>query len=263
MKSVYLLWLVLLLISISSCDNPQPPIEPDSSAEYAVIKIDSALFNNIIVSPILRSISWGEHTKYNTVLVYNEDTLALPNTQAYENGYNPHDGMIKFFQDHLKLTGTSPYIQLEGGYAIVDWKWRTYHPIAADWIYITIDSHKLPDGYSPYWRYNENEKFYLLDKKWSELTDLREMWLTAEVDLFNRPEIIYISIEKIDSYRGESSGVITDGLKLSKVYREYLDNGINACNTLISKYDSLETIFVETLNEMIRKNVLDSYSMVY
>ena len=268
MKKIIKTYCICLLCAVfTSCNTSNSPTmgneETAILSEYAVIKLDESYRNKILVSPLLHSLIKNQKTNYVTFLSYSKDTLVLPNTQ-FDKAMHLNNVMVDFFQDQLKLTGTSPYISLEGGYVIVDWKWRHFHPIAADRIYaISDDLEQDYMSYSPYPNYNNgaisNEKFYLLDKTWSELDNLRNVWSVDVGKLITKPIVRYITIDKLDKYRRDSDNVKITGLQLYDAYKKSKE-GTDVCNKFIARGDSLEAIYVETLNKMIKAGDFETFS---
>lgn len=257
-----LLGVVAMFLCIS-CSNLPPVIDDEPMwAEIAIIKLDESQLHKTMVSPFLYTIERDKD--YYTVLSYSTDSLFIVNSQV-QDGLWEKD-LVRFAQDKLHILGTNPYIVLNNGYAVVNWRWRQFHPIAADWIHINgSDSTQHIYQYSPYPGYNNgmttNEQFYLLDERWEGLTDLHHIWSSKDGQLIEKPEIRYVQIRKLDAYRKDTidpnllTGDIQkwEFLPIAKCY--------NTTGALLDEYtqlyDSIENVYVSVLNDIIKDEKFD------
>lgn len=259
MKKSFLFF--ILMIILYSCTTINSPQEPTVLTEYALIKMDDSLLNKIIVSPLLDSVCRDYSNYTETVLFYNTDTLCLSNSQVSQ--YVSSE-LIDFANQHLGIIGTNPYTKLDNGYVLVNWKWKHFHPMVADWIVANHINKKLEYYYSPNPNYNNgrvlNEKFYLIDEQWGNITNISWIWSISKRIELQRKEIRYISIKALDEYRGSQSA-----MQRGEYYMNVL-NAFSLYSSDIKKYkeyiilcDSMENIYINTLNKMIRNNDFDKY----
>ena len=251
---------------IDPFENEERPDEALYS-ELALIKITPEMQTRIFVAPVVDSIVkpryWREYLgdgKWNTGemwhgdSLYYSDSLALCNTQFYP------DPVIAFAQEQLAIIGTNPYILLDNGYALIDWRWSYFHPLAGDFIQARYFQPLAGSEYctNPYY-YNgslANEQYYLLRTSWSELQDLKTVWQMNEGTLIATPEIRYIRLKSIEEY--DKSNPVWKGKSISRrhssafnaqrLYEKDAEQGL----TYVQDCNELQEAFVEVINEIIR-----------
>ena len=248
MKNANLL-LIVFLIAFISCNNRLPDEgsgDEPVSGNITIIKMDKDMQEKILVSPIIRSVYMNE--KYNNQINYDENLLSLSN--VVNNGE-----FLSFVDEHFNIVGTSPYIPLSNDYVMVTWRWRDFHPIATSYL-------KASDGSSctnHIVRLTDGEQFYLLNNKWKELADLQTQWNKSDGQIINSIEIKRILINKLDKYRSTSSGIsklgeLTFTIKGAWFAYRYENGSIDAVNRYVAQCDSLESIYIETIKEIIEKD---------
>lgn len=268
---------VLLIFSFAvvlcSCDrsnNPSP--DPDSAvnAQLAIIKLSQEMQGRIFVSPIVDSIVVDyQNPVPNLNTLYYSDKLVL---------FNPtkQDSLLaEFAQSKLKLVGTNPYILLQNGYAIIDWKWMNFQPLSGAFrrvLYSSpqIYSHKrAQESYSTNFYYLngslENEKYYLLYVQWHELTDLASIWGLSAGEQIDKPEIRYINLKDIEGYGAYQKSFQTlypyfeDLLSLYNIFAQ----NETTFDQYVEDLDKMQSAYVQTLNQMINNNDFETWSRVY
>ena len=248
--------------------------------ELAIVKLTPEMQEHVFVTPIVDHIRKLEYIRKDSTdgktytwdawhggdsLIYT-DTLSLCNTQFGQL-------YVAFAQQQLGLTGTSPYIMLENGYAIIDWKWSLFHALSGE----TIQTRNwMPLGGNHYstnsYYYNgtlANEEYYLLSIKWEELKDITSVWKVEEGTKIDKPEIKYITLKKLEEY-GQAE------LSYMDIYNKYMASDLNlhyaqmkySNNTeegeaFINDVDRLQSFYVETLNKMIENNDIEKYEIIH
>ena len=260
-KNLHFIALVCGVIALAACKNTNPPEqnpEQNLGVQLAVIKITPEIQNRIFVSPVVDSITI-DYQDYNLGTLYYGDSLALCNTHF------KMQKEVAFAQQKMQITGTNPYILLENGYAVIDWKWGLFHPLSGEYIKPLY----WPEGtqmYSinPYYNNGAltNEEYYLLNTDWSDLKDLTLVWKKGEGTRIEKPEICYINVSKIEEY-GHSDishndlreDFKTSELSLNKAY-SLSNESADKCDAYIKFCNDLQACYVKILNEMITNNNL-------
>lgn len=268
---------VLLIFSFAvvlcSCDrsnNPSPDPDPAVNAQLAIIKLSQEMQGRIFVSPIVDSIVVDyQNPVPNLNTLYYSDKLVL---------FNPtkQDSLLaEFAQSKLNLVGTNPYILLQNGYAIIDWKWMNFQPLSGAFrrvLYSSpqIYSHKrAQESYSTNFYYLngslENEKYYLLYVQWHELTDLASIWSLSAGEQIDKPEIRYINLKDIEGYGAYQKSFQTlypyfeDLLSLYNIFAQ----NETTFDQYVEDLDKMQSAYVQTLNQMINNNDFETWSRVY
>lgn len=259
-KSInYYLLSVLCFVSVS-CNNINP-LEPEPLPErkLAIVKLSSEMLNRIFVSPVVDSA----YTAGNNITLFYGNVLVLNNPTKDDLEF------AEFTQSKLKIVGTTPYLRLDNGYAIIDWKWAQFHPLSGE-NRRPMHYDERPStciAYSTNRFYNiqiTNEKYFLLGTNWNELTSLTTQWELAEGMPIEIPEVRYIDCIKIEEYGNYKNGLkelqkkyhISRIYDLSMLYSKSEEDGkqfIEECNILQSSY-------VETLNLMIKNNDFEKWT---
>ena len=178
---IYLLSVFVLVLIFVSCNNSNPPYtegEDLPSEQVVLIKMTPELQEHVFVSPIVDSVIITDINSYYCYKLFYGDGLVLCNPNKADSIY------ADFIQSQFKLLGTSPYILLEGGFAIIDWKWRNFHPLFGAWRGIRAhDAHIVEYRYDYVTLYTTNanyangaianEEYYLLPIHWNEIKDLK------------------------------------------------------------------------------------------
>lgn len=259
-----------LCLSCRVVDPPEYEAQPDEAlySELALIKVTPEMLDYIFVAPVVDSIVkpryWREYMgdgKWNTGemwhgdSLYYSDSLALCNTQFYP------DPVIAFAQEQLAITGTNPYILLDNGYAIIDWRWSYFHPLAGEAIQARYFQPLAGIRYcTNQYYYNgtlANEQYYLLRTSWSELQDLTTVWRMNEGTLVATPDIRYIRLKNIEEYDNsnplwkEKGGIRrrhSSAFDAQRLYEKDPEKGL----TYVQDCNELQEAFVEVINEIIR-----------
>ena len=265
------LWLIVFVVIIAACNEnqPEPREKPDTDikVQLALIKLSPEMKDYVFVSPIVDSCV-VDYSKLNLNTLYYGEGLVLCNPTKQDSI------LAEFAQSQLKIIGSYPYIVLDNGYAIIDWKWSRFQPLSGDFRSTLFHSPQIYDnkraqsGYSTNFYYLNgtlaNEEYYLLPIKWQELTDLMAMWPMQEGRQISKPEVLYINLEDIEKYGKyqDSYRQYFDENCLQKMYIQYSGDPDNFDAT-VKKYDSFQAAYVETLNLMIHSNDLDKWTFMY
>lgn len=164
---------------------------------------------------------------------------------------------------------------MDDGYAIIDWKWRHFHPLfgttrqATSYDAQSVDYHSNCDTY---YNTNEsisngaiaNEEYYLLSIHWNEITNLNAIWRMEDGRKIEKPEIRSIKCSEIEKY-GDYTTTISNIRKKYKIdifdgvmaeyylYSQNMETYINFVNEM----ELLQSMYVETLNQMINNKYFD------
>lgn len=269
---IYLLSVFVLALIFVSCNNSNPPYtegEDLPSEQVVLIKMTPELQEHVFVSPIVDSVIITDINSYYCYKLFYGDGLVLCNPNKADSIY------ADFIQSQFQLLGTSPYILLEGGFAIIDWKWRNFHPLFGAWRGIRAhDAHIVEYRYDYVTLYTTNanyangaianEEYYLLPIHWNEIKDLNHIWGIEEGRKIEKPEIQCIDCTKIEKY-GDFTTSIRD---LRIKYNFVISDGVIAeyslysrdkevYNTCVNEIDKLQSMYVETLNQMIKDKYFD------
>lgn len=252
MKSNFLIMAVLSVILVACGSDPEP-YHPTSS--LVIVKVDESWKDGIVVSPIAVSVKSAGMNAVgaSSVLMY-DDSLALSNVSMFT-----HD-CLNFAQDDLRILEVSPYIPLVNGYAMISWKWRYFISFAAPYVL-------AEDGRTfSYMRVNnngrvENEEFYHIPTDYANLADLKQKWAFADGENITRPEVWYLTPKKLDKYRNKSfKSMYKKGPDMLQAFKTYQNNAEDGM-AYARMCDSIENIYVATLNDMITKNELEKWSI--
>ena len=277
MKDIFcILSVSLLFVLCSSCRHTNPPSpyipRPDEAVEpqFALIKMSPELQNHVFVSPIIDS-----------VVVDYVNPIPNLNTLYYGNGLvlcNPtsQDSMLAdFAQKQLKILGTSPYVLLDNGYAIVDWKWTRFQPLSGDLRRVLYSSPKIYDNkmaqaaYSTNFNYLNgslaNEEYYLLPINWQDVTDLLSIWSLESATKIDKPEVRYINLKDIEKYGNYAESFrwsCFEGGDFNLIYLKYFHE-LEYVDANAKKLDSVQAAYVQTLNQMINNNDFEKWTFMY
>lgn len=255
------LWLLAILCS--SCNQKSDP-EPTTEEQLAIVKIGSDMYENVFVSPVVDSVHI-EHSKGNVYTLYNEDSLALCNLA-------PLDTLLsEFAQSQFNIIGKSPYIVLDNGYAIIDWKWSYFQALSGAYRETRYTGLKTnaQHSYSTNAHYSNgelaNEEYYLLSVKWLELSKLLSNWNISDGLRIEKPEIYYVNLSDIEKYgdyqmtcREISTKYNVTIFDFRTVYNLYLRD-VDKFKEYVKECDHLQTQYTETLNRMIKNNDLGTW----
>lgn len=249
----YLLAIIgIVVIGCSRSNEVEEPKAQTSISEdtvlpkkLAIIKLPSELQNQVFVSPIVDSVVLDTKT-YNYTLYY-DDGLVLCNPTRLDSA------LSDFATTYLKIVGTNPYIVLDNGYIIVDWKWSHFQPLSGGFRYALYSNayHAYP-GYSIGTRPVINETYYVLSMNWQDISDLTSIWSIDEGTLIQKPEIRYITLKDIVKY-ADSQEEYLEPCDLFTLYRLY-EKDSEQCSKSVIEYDKAQSFYVKTLNRMINNN---------
>lgn len=277
MKKLYFMG-VFALVSIMTigCSNPNEIEEPNTNSPISVdtvpsrtlsiIKLPSEIQDLVFVTPIVDSIVLDTKA-YNLTLYYDKGLVLYNPTQLGED-------IAEFAKTYLNIVGTSPYIILDNGYAIVDWKWSYLQPLSGasrDALYPyrnvqfpnsdTLHSNTyIVPSYSVYSYPITNEQYYVLNIRWDELTDLSMVWDPQEGNLIETPELRFISLDDVKRY-ADSQDAYREPPYLESLYSMYKNNPAE-CATVIEEADKAQAFYVETLNRMIHNNDFEQWTHI-
>ena len=243
--------------------NEEPQVEYPSEAEpmvdyeLAIIEMTPEMQENIFVMPIVDSLHWNYNIASTTL--YYGDGLALC-SPSYTDTI-----LSDFAQNELGLLGTSPYIMLEEGYVIIDWKWAHFHPLSGELRGVRYPSkYSSMNVFSTSCNYlnslNVNEEYYELPLKWTDLKSLAQIWKMGEGQRITKPIVHHIIAKDIEKY-GNLETTFLDiqseyhGYRILDLYHTYLNiykNDEYVFHSYVTKIDRLQEAYVETLNQMIR-----------
>lgn len=264
-KLLYQVSIYALIVLVSSCNTTNPPSQDDPvpESQLAIIKLIPEMKEHIFVAPMVDSAAMDSKSN-KAILYYGEGLVLCTPTET--------DSLLsEFAQTEFKIAGTNPYVMLDNGYAIVDWKWSHFQPLSGaprNAKYCNPKNLQLV-GYStnPY-RFHmlENEEYYLLSLTWQELNNLNSIWELKEGTRIEKPEIRYINLKDIEKYGNHQVGY-KDLVKRYNV----LPNDLHAlynlytkdkalCSSYIEEYDRLQASYVETLDQMINNNELEKWT---
>ena len=257
-KTLNVLCAVSLIVLVLSCGNTNQPSNggdyvPDD--QLAIIKMTPDLQEHVFVSPIVDSV-FRDYSD-NSCTLYLGDSLVLCSPNHTDSA------LAEFVISRLGILGTSPYVSLEDGYAIIDWKWARFHPLSGEFrntrnCYVNLLTNMI-EGYSTNTYYLngdlKNEEYYLLPIKWNELKDLNAMWSIDEGQHIEKPEIWYITTKDIESYgKMNMSSRELPFLDLYRIYTFY-----NTDEAMYQKLDMLQASYVEALKQMIKNKNFDTW----
>lgn len=279
-KSLYSVFGVLCFLNLVlvSCEKPNPEeaLPPSSSYDnhinpepiikdqLVVMRLSSEMYENVIVSPIVDSIR-VDYSNGNVYTLYYDDSLALCNLSKLDTI------LSEFAQTQLNIIGTSPYVVLNNGFVIIDWKWSYFIPLSGAYRDVRYISHDInaPRSYSTNGHYLNgdlaNEEYYLLSIKWPNLKKLISCWDIKEGKSVHKPEMYYIALGDIEKY-GNCQANYSDVSKkynltifdLHSTYKLYTLDA-DKYKTYVKECDNLQAQYVEVLNQMINNNDLETW----
>lgn len=269
-KILYISFICTLIGLFSSCHNTSnPPViaveNDDKEPQFALIKMSPELQEKVFVSPIADSCVLDlMYYQSNLINLYHGDKLCLCNPTKLDTL------LAEFAQTRLNIIGTNPYILLENGYAIIDWRWTNFQPLSGGYRRPLNANHiTMYHEYSTNFYYLnatlENEEYYLLPIHWQDLTDLTAVWDIEDGQRIEKPEVKYINLKDIEQYGKFSESVLMPFMKndftvikASLAWRNPEDFAAR-----VEELDSYQAAYVETLNQMIRNNDLDKWTKTY
>ena len=270
MKKHLLFILPVVLCVACNTNSPEPEVRPDDEevkVQLALIKLSPDMKDHVFVTPIVDSCV-VDYSKNNLNTLYYGEGLVLCNPTKQDSL------LAEFAQVQLKISGANPYIILDNGYAIIDWKWSHLQPLSGYFHSTLFSSPKIYDNkmardvYSTNFYYLNgslaNEEYYLLPIKWQELTNLAVKWALQEGQRIAIPEVCYINLSDIEKYGNyqESFRNYFDDNYLQRLYIQY-SNDPESLAASIDNYNRFQSAYVETLNQMIRNNDLDKWTHIY
>jgi len=275
MQTHKMTWILFVATLFLACERPAAPTEnprendtivsmPAKEPQLALIKISPEIQKLVFVSPIVDSVVI-DYSQTNLATLYYGGDLVFCNPTI------PDSILSDFAQTQLKITGTNPYILLENGYAIIDWKWANFHPLSGAVRRTLYSSSEIYDNKVLLSAYTTNpdffngtlanEEYYLLPNNWQNVTDLREKWPLAEGTRIEKPEVRYVYIKDIENY-----GDYTESFKyyffdfdLYYIYVKFLRDP-STSSTHVEKLDSVQSVYVKTLNQMINNNDFEKWT---
>ncbi|MBR1809020.1 MAG: hypothetical protein IJ776_06505 [Paludibacteraceae bacterium] len=269
---IYLLLVSVSILTFVSCGNSNPPStggDEMPAEQLVLIKMTPELQEHVFVSPIVDSVIITDINSYYCYKLFYGDGLVLCNPTKADSIYSD------FIQSQFQLLGTSPYILLEDGYAIIDWKWRHFHPLFGAFRGIVgLEAHLWEYRYDYKTAYTtnayyangalENEEYYLLPIHWNEITDLKHIWGIEEGRKIEKPEIHYINCTKIEEFGDFTTSIRNIRIKnrfviYDSVMAEYslYSQDKEMYNNCVKEIDQLQSMYVETLNQMIKNKYFD------
>lgn len=259
-------FLLICVFGLIACSKEEPnqggtggSVDQMVDYQLTIIKMTPELQDRILVTPIVDSVEILRPS-YEKKLYY-ADVLALCNLTH-------HDTLLaELAQSEYDLVGSSPYILLEDGYAIIDWKWGYFHPLSGQ-LRSAVHAKNF-DGIYAY-RSNidaeiYNEVFYLLPIHWKELTSLTAKWDMATGTKTDDLITYHIKVKNIESYGNLNTsffnvqtqyGFDPSVLSLNAIY-EMADK--EQALAYRKALDELQNEYVKTLNLMIQNKDLDSW----
>lgn len=264
----FFVWISVWAIVFSACNvnQPEPPDE-GIKEQLALIKLSPEMRDYVFVSPIVDSCV-VDYSNHNLNTLYFGDGLVLCNPTKEDSI------LAEFAQSQLRIVGTSPYILLDNGYAIIDWKWSRFQPLSGDFRSTLFNSSKIynnkraQEEYSTnFYYFNgtlENEEYYLLPIKWQELSDLTTIWSLQEGQRITKPEVRYVNLEDIEKY-GNYQESFKQYFEENSLQRMYIQYSISPEDFMsaIKKYNGFQSSYVNTLNQMIINNDFDKWTFIY
>lgn len=242
--------------------NTNSPISVDTvpPRTLSIIKLPLEIQDLVFVTPIVDSIVLDAKT-YNITLYYDNGLVLYNPTQSGED-------LSKFALTYLNLAGSSPYLILDNGYAIVDWKWSYFQPLSGayrDALYpyrdvLDQNAYNIWPSYSVYGYPITNEQYYVLNLRWDELSDLSVVWDLQEGNLIETPELRSIRIDDIKLYADEQESY-PEPSDLQSLYRLYTTDTVK-CRKAVDEYDKSQAYYVEILNRMINNNDFDKWTLI-
>jgi hypothetical protein len=253
----------------------------------------SLLLCSCTSDPIINNANPGQSNL--TILKFNDKTqekylvaghpiityssMALDNTFTYEEDtisfmYNPYfqfssyADFVNFAEKELNICGTSPYIELVGGYVLIDWRWNYFY-------HITLISQK--EWYSQRVIDLVQHHTFVTNILWSDLNDLSPRYWTdnqsaQHIDLSS---VNMIPIRLLDQLRGISKNppypdeyfsgdysnhLYWDGLSVTLAYCYYRDHSPKY-EAYLAFCDSMQNIYKHRLIEHIKKQELSNISI--
>lgn len=241
------IFIIVLAASILfSCENRHVPYTPDNlELSMCIVKFDNPKFTQYVVA------EREGHTYPDTV--YTEDGFYMLKRQHHTLGTTMYGirGVGAVYQE--LFLGSNPYIELGDGFYLEDWKWGGF---------IYVDE-------------------ALLDLKWEELKDRRQVWpMNAKVVLPEfQPEYRIVNRKQIDEFLGiqctapisSISQMPIDYLRPLFMWKyntlQELQDSImlsphenitlEEYNAEVARQDSLQIVYVERLKEIIRDGKLN------
>jgi len=250
----------VLIALLVSCKDTNPPSSGDEIQEVqlAIIKISPEMQEQVFVSPLVDSVI-VDNKNLSTLYYGNYLGLCNPATDTI---------LAEFTQSQFNILGTSPYLILDNGYAIIDWRWSHFHVLSGVFRNVLFnDAIHLP-GYStnPNRFYTiVNEEYYLLPYKWQELNDLTATWKLEKGSLIEKPEVRYINLKDIEEYGDYTTNSRDISLRynvmpndLQAVYNLYHQDKARFA-AYVEEYTKLQSSYVKTLNQMINNNDFEKW----
>ncbi len=252
-------------------NNPPSPPDVVPDRQLAIIKLSANMLENIFVSPIVDSVV-VDYNNYNISTLYYDNHLCLSTPTDIDSV------LSDFATTQLSILGKNPYILLNNGFAIIDWKWAHFHPLSGAFRNVRfysprLYSHKsLLPNYSTNPTYMNgflaNEEYYILPVGWNDLTALTTIWSLERGTRIDIPEVRYISQKKIEEYGEYGDGLRNMELRynintndLYSLYELYLRDS-ELFQSYMKECNELYTSYVTTLNEMILNKDFEKWTLL-
>jgi len=253
-KTLLFCAVIALCTSCKKADEPsvEEPADIILSPKLAIIKMFPEMQKYILATLVVDSVTTDAKSLISTL--HYCDSISL---------FNPTETEVKlaeFAQSKLGILGTKPYILLDNGYAIVDWKWTHYQALSGEFREVLFWTPLAGKYYSTIHSQILNEEYYLLNETWESLTDLSQVWQLDDGAKMQKPEIRVISLERLSKYNNkldaEKHKYIFD---LIDVYSLYIQNPANIDN-YIKERNSYQQLCVDVLNQMIENNDFEAWT---
>lgn len=264
MKKNSLFFAMSIVVFLCSSCKKNEPIQPSPGARMVIIKFNHPeQLNKVIVQhPIKKINGTNGYFEYDEKIGLSLNVLAEP--YVGKHNYSLKPSVVRWMEEEMLLTGSSPYIPLTDDYYMVDWKWHDLLPVSAF-------GDVLASAYSNPFEDHLIRHCFLTDINWADLKDLNATYdnsaqslekVETKRILFRAIDQLYSDIKKVDPYVCWNMSLYYNGLNVKNAYMYYLygacdaDSGKNY-RTYINYCDSLQGVYQKRLIEIINKRQLN------
>lgn len=180
--------------------------------------------------------------------------------------FNPTEH-TPFFENVLKLLGTSPYISLGNDYYLIDWKWQQLLPISATCNYPQPDRGDIMDAILNH--------CFLTSTKWKDLKSVSTRFPQSNsYSPILVSEVYRLNIKAFEKHLGVDTSnrsdflcynysLYSEGLSVVNVMSYWVNGSSSDCHSqdaykdCIEYYDRLQNMYVKELTQIIAQGKLN------
>lgn len=272
-KNTFLLALPLSLLFCMSCNVNNPELKFSDDVPLYIVKFR----NTDDMKKVIASHAITDRTHDNFDEQLGDYNFVFDNT-CYKFMYDPGYYTDEDFNRMRGIAGSAPYIELSEGYLLIDWRWQDYLPVSYRYLYLNMQ-HIM---------YNSHKHFFFMNTSWEDVESLSQTWQSTDVyKPLEVDEWRTVSVQSLERYMKGAESPLSyldtiqktpymDGYKANLSYKyEYVDSdcgfnetaywryhngGEDEYNKYASVADSLYSVYVKGLNDLIKTNKLKKWT---